>query len=175
MFDVKVTTEVSSELMSVADAKTHLKITHTDDDTYLGELVASTRKELEEYTTRSIGSQVRVWTVDVGAYVETLIPYGPVNTLTTVAEKTDYNTYETLTQFTDFDTDGQADMTFVPFWTSRYKLTYTAGYTTLPEGLKAAWLNEIAYRYEHRGDEQISGVCEATKVLANPYKVMAWV
>lgn len=51
-------------------------------------------------------------------------------------------------------------------------LTYDAGYSVVPKGIKAAIMAEVAYRYEHRGDESPDdGICKAAVVLANPYKI----
>jgi hypothetical protein len=50
-------------------------------------------------------------------------------------------------------------------------LTYEAGYATLPKGLKQAIMAEVAYRYEHRGDEtEDEGMCKTAVSLANPFK-----
>ena len=46
---------------------------------------------------------------------------------------------------------------------SEYLQKYTYDYI-LTEALKAAMRQEIAYRYEHRGDEDIKGLCDAALV-----------
>jgi len=80
MYDVKTVTDVSSEtaLVSLSDVKAHLYITHSDDDTYLTALIGKCRKMVEHYCNIAIGSQEKIWTVDLNENEEVLIPYQPV-------------------------------------------------------------------------------------------------
>jgi hypothetical protein len=54
-------------------------------------------------------------------------------------------------------------------------MTYEAGYTTLPKGLKDAMLKEVAYRYINRGDENVDGMSREAMVLASKYKTDNWI
>lgn len=156
MFEVKVSTAVSSELLSVSDLKTHLAVTHTDDDTYLTALIKQVREDVENYCGISIGEQTRQWIMDGVAFTEYAIPYGPIADradVTNVQEKTANGTYSSMLLDSDFDIDGLQFLTFTPYITGRFKLTYDCGYSTLPHGLKRGMLEECAFRYEHRGDE----------------------
>ena len=174
MFDVKLITDVSSELITTSEVKTHLKITYTDDDTYIGTLITKARKLIEGYCNISIGSQEREWIVDAIGYTEYSIPYGPVITVDDVLEKTDYATYESIVLHTAYDVDGGHDLTFTPFYAGRFKVQYTTGFTTLPAQLKQGWLMQCAYMYENRGDEGKSGICPEAKDYLNLSKNYSW-
>jgi len=50
---IVVTSEPSVEPVSTADMKTHLRITHSDDDTYIAALVKAARIWCEEYQNRA--------------------------------------------------------------------------------------------------------------------------
>ena len=172
MFDVKVSTAVASELLTVAEVKTHLAITHTDDDTYLTSLVKQVREAAERYCGISIGEQTRIWTFDFGED-EYKIPYGPVTSVTSVTKKSDVATYEALTVNTDYEVDGQQDKTISVFDGGRCKVTYTCGYSTLPNELRRAMLEEAAWRYEHRGDVNV-GLSEGAKSYLIHFKDFSW-
>lgn len=151
MLETKVTGAVVSELLTASDVKDALRITFTDDDTYITGLIVSARQAIEKYCGIAIGAQTITCTVDLNAWEEVEIPYGPIDTVT-ASYKSDFNEYTTAIAFEDYDTDGEDYKTFTPFTSGRWKLVYDCGYTTLPADLKNAWLRLIAWYYENRGD-----------------------
>ena len=170
MFKVDIVTDVASELVTLSNVKSHLAITHTDDDTYLTSLITVVRKQTEAYCGISIGSQERAWIIDALGYDELKIPYGPVISVDDVKEKTDYGTYESLVLYTAYDYDNGL---FVPFYNGRYKVEFTAGYTTLPANLKHGMLVQIAYLYENRNEGTV-GFCDEAKDLVAHFRDMTW-
>lgn len=174
MFEVKTTVDAASELVTTSDAKAHLYITHSDDDTYLGTLITKARKQIENYCHIAIGSQTKRWTFDSCYMEETPFPYPPVISITSAKQKTDVDTYDTLTNGEDYETDGDAKKIFQPYADGRFQVTYVTGYTTLPEELKQAILIQIAYLYENRSSN-VSGLCEMAKDLCQPFVEMSWI
>jgi len=178
MFDVKITSEVSSEtaVIPLADVKSHLYITHSDDDTYLTTLIGKARRTVENYTNRAIGGQTRLWTVDLVACQQYRIPGSPVVSVTAVTKKDDINSYESLTVNDDYEIEDAGNKEFRCFSDGRYKITFTCGYdsSTLPSDLKQAILCQIAYLYENRGNEIKPGLCEMAANLADGYKDYSW-
>lgn len=174
MNKVEIVTEVADEttVISLSDVKSHLYITHTDDDTYLTTLIGKARKQVEHLTSRAIGTQAFRWTVDLCAGEEYKIPYGPVSTFTSASLKEAINSYTSLTVNTDYEVEG-LDL-FRCFTTGRYKILYSAGYSTLPANLKQAILIQIGWLYERRGSEDSAGVSQAAKDLSSPYKDYSW-
>lgn len=175
MLDIKISVEAVSELITRSEAKKHCLITHTDDDTYIDALITQCRKAIENYCSVKIGTQTLIVTADLCGYEETILPYGPNQSVSEVTYKNG-TSYSTATLNTDYEIDGQFQKTFIPYFDARYKITYTTGYTSLPDDLKLAILNEIAYRYTHRGEEQeFKRISEEARKLAQPYKVFSWV
>lgn len=172
MVATKVTVDVASELLSVADVKSHLLITFTDHDTYLGDAVTSARKAIEKYCGISIGEKTVKAIIDVDAFEEIEIPLAPVISVTTVRYKSDIAEYTTAVASEDYDTDGLDFLTFTPFTQGRWELTYQAGYETLPEDLKTYWMRLVSWYFENRGDQ--GNIPETIKKDLDPYRRLAW-
>ena len=175
IFDTKLVTDVSTELLTLTDVKAHLYITHTNDDDYLTSLITRVRKQIENYCTIAIGSQERIWLteLEVGQWYQ--IPYQPVISVDVASLKTDTNTYTAKTANTDFEIEGVQEKAFIPFHDGIWKVEYTTGFTVLPDDLKHGWLMQISYLYENRGDEAKSGLSEMVKDIINPYRDLSWV
>jgi Phage gp6-like head-tail connector protein len=193
-----------TEPVTLAQVKAQLIISFTDDDTLLTSLITQARKAIENYCAVSMAYQTITLIADL--FNEWELPYGPVNGILGVSTRTGTEgsgpgTYATAA--TGWSEDGGNFKTFIPAggggfnpgapfvgyfqwgpdasWYgqnpgNRYRIIYTAGPYT-PDDLKLAVLNEIAYRYENRGnvsDKLITGICEAAQVLAFPYKRNLW-
>lgn len=172
MFEIKVTSE-ASELVLIADVKSQLYITHTDDDTYLTALIPKARKAVEKYCRVAIGSQEITFLFDACGGTEYKLPYQPVISVDTVEFKNPLDVYEAATVTDDYTLDGVTNSHFTPGFSGRWKLVYTTGYTTIPEELKHAILLQCAYWYEHRG-ESGDGLCEAARTAAKGFIDYSW-
>lgn len=201
IIDIKRVEGAVTEPVTLTQVKAHLIITFTDDDTLLTSLITQARKAIEEYC--SISIVPKTITLSAFLYTCNELPYGPVTGLQSVETRTGTEgsgpgTF--ATQASGWDTGGEEFLTFNPSWAggfnpgvpftgyfqwgpyasahsyggSIYRLVYTAGYSTVPEELKLAILNEIAFRYEHRGNEIITGISEAARVIAHPHKRTLW-
>lgn len=58
------TTDPASEPVTLAEAKAHLRIDHTDEDAYITSLVTAARDYAESYTARAFISQTWTWTLN---------------------------------------------------------------------------------------------------------------
>jgi Phage gp6-like head-tail connector protein len=168
-----------TEPVTPVEAKAHLILTTTDDDTLLTSLITRCRKAVENFCHISIARQQITAVVVFDS--ESELPYGPVTDIISVGTSQS-NTgsgpvgYDTATS--GWQTDGGGFKTFDGGCSLRYRIVYMAGYTVVPEDLKLAVLNEIAFRYENRGeanDLHETGICAATRMLALPYKRMLWI
>jgi uncharacterized phiE125 gp8 family phage protein len=177
--DVKITTAGTEPVGLDTDVKPHLNIDHTDDDTLLTALISKCRKAIENYTGVSLTTHTVVVTADLCEEIE--LPHGPINAITTVKVRTGTDiagaaTYDTLTAANDYTLDGDDFKRLCSNREGRHVITYTTKALSEMDDLKLALLNEIAYRYEHKGDEiDNSGICVAAMNLANPYRRMTWV
>lgn len=63
-YGLTVDTEPSAEPVTVAEAKTHLRVDGSDDDTYIGALVTAARQHVEHVTSRALVTQTLALTLD---------------------------------------------------------------------------------------------------------------
>ncbi len=183
--EVKITTDLVTEPVSVTEQKAYSRFSLSDDDTLIGELITSARQRLEAWTGRSFGSK------SITAYWQTFskeveLPYAPITAITSV--KTIYQGVETtLVSGTDYYVTG-LDLQILNMvgisarqWgvnKTSLQVVYTAGYSTLPKALKeailkeanTAWMNRENYLTELRkgGTEPLSN---EAKMLCQPYKI----
>jgi len=60
----RLITAPTAEPVSVAELKTHLRVTHSADDSYLGTLIQAAREHAEQHTGRALAEQTREYTAD---------------------------------------------------------------------------------------------------------------
>jgi hypothetical protein len=150
--NVAVLSDVVVEPVSLTDAKNWMRISYTDDDSMIKELIQSARKHIEFLTSVSFGSKLLkanieltgtipgVWMVD--------LPYGPMICVNEVKWKTGFNQFETLVKNDDYEIIGNK-LWF--YYEGNYTITYQAGYSSLPEDIKSDILTLVTWSYENRG------------------------
>lgn len=192
----KMEAYTGTEPVSLVDVKAHLRVDFTDDDVLLLAMMTAARQAIEDYCHISLVRKTITLTLEANESLRSNyaqpyqvrenfnkfeIPYGPiisVDLVTSIASDGSSAIACVLNQ--DYFLVGIAFKTIkiVNAFTNNI-LVYTAGYTALPGPLRLAILNEIAYRYDSRGDSQGAvratafthqGVCEAARILADPYK-----
>jgi uncharacterized phiE125 gp8 family phage protein len=182
----KVITPPTTEPITLSEAKEHLRVTETDEDTLINNLIIAAREYCEEYTGRALAAQT------VEAYFDYFaekmpLPRPPLVSVTSVKYKDSAGTEVTLTANTDYlvDTDsviGQIARpysvnwpSFTPYPINPIKVRYQAGYTSLPKAIHQAILMLIGHWYANReavGD--VGGeVAKAVTSLLIKYKA-AW-
>lgn len=158
-------TDSTSEPVSLAEAKAHLRVSHTDDDAYISTLITACRQSLEISTRRSLGaSQVysTYYTEFPTTYFKLRIPNPPLVSFTHLKY---YNNQNILTTV---DTnhyvveqagsgvaylamkDGFSMPTLTKSRVAPIVATFSAGYTTLPKPLHQAILMLVAHYYDTR-------------------------
>ena len=170
--DVKLGQPTGSEPITLAQAKSQLKIDFTTDDTLLTALISAARSQIEQYTGISLVEREVITLCKLTGDNWFELPYGPVvGTPLVSTVSIGGSTPETLTDFdivgTDFKLVCPGDNTIeYPFL-----ITYDTGYTNVPDGLKEAILHQVAYLYEHRGDESaIDRISPTAMLLARLYR-----
>lgn len=187
-----------TEPIALAEAKAWMIVDHTDDDALITRLIKEVRTKVESITKASLVEREIVLTIDLVR--ELKLPYGPVRSVDEVLYREGTNTdgtadYETLTAADGYTTDGEDFKLLKSMKCGRHKITYTTGYGTsedpewdcpVPDDLKNGILQEVAYRYEHRGDETnvlstggnetvkpINGISAGAMQYIRPYIQMA--
>lgn len=176
VIDVQVTTDVANfaaEPVTLDEVKRHLNLlfdtsgsyVFNDDDTYLTELVSECRESLEQ----ALGVSMAVKTYKAILQNECggiEVPYGPMGTVTTVKDIDGV----VLVAADSYILRGNQFQWFESPVSCYIEVVYTAGYTatTIPKGLKRALLEEIAFRYNNRGDTN-PGLSEGAMNLAARY------
>lgn len=187
---------VGTEPVSLAEVKAHLRVDFTDDDTMLTAMITAARQAIEDYCHISLVSKTVTLTLESIQTPRSIftqpfqvqnstnsfeLPYGPVQAVSLVTSiGSDGVTVTTLVLNADYFITGKAFKTIKLLCDfQNFIMVYVVGYAALPGPLRLAILNEIAYRYESRGEPQnISrataftkqGVCLGAQVLADPYK-----
>lgn len=141
------------DLITVAEYKTYAGITSTNSDVAIKNLIPKVSNLTKAYCRRTFVDYVddaKTEVFDGGAYL--LLGEYPVLSVSSVEYSTDYGkTYLPLVEFTDY-VISNSDQVILPITTSSftnhpngYRVTYTAGYETLPEDLKLAVMDLVTY------------------------------
>lgn len=170
------------EPVSLAEAKTHLRVTFNDDDVEIYRIITRARKYIENYCSISIVLQrIQVVANICGCWD---LPYAPVVEIESVENRELYNgsgpmTYAPTTSDWGLDGNTFEDSGYPQHistrdrFDSRTRVTYTAG-GYCPDDLKAAILAQVAFMYEKRGDTTDSK-CDEALELAAPYRILRWI
>lgn len=179
-----IATAPSTEPVTLADVKLHLRtITGdtTEDAAIITPLITAAREYCENYTGRALAAQT------IEAYPEAFesvirLPCPPIVSVASV-KYTDDTGIETTMSNSDYtvDTVGGSIVfktipSFTPAAANPIKITYSAGYTTLPKTIRQAMLLLIGHWYSNReavvvGPYESTEIDLAVKHLLNQYKV----
>ena len=165
ILNTEVVTPVSTEVISLAQAKARLRVDSSDDNDTITAIISEARSLIEGFCGISIGEQERAVKADVCELFQ--IPYGPVTSVDAVNlyDSTDDDYTDELTAGDDYRIINDL---YKPYKAGETKIEYTAGYTSesIPTGLKNAWYSLIAHLYENRGD---GGIPVDIRQKLNPY------
>lgn len=169
-------------LVSRSEAKKHLRVEHTDDDTLIDGFIAGACGWIDGpggWLGRSIGEQTLEARFERFTCDEVVLPYGPILSVTSIkyldedgAEQTlDDSVYQRLS-------DGRIRLMADESWPDLYtdeeavRVLYVAGYDGIPAAIKAAVLLMVGFLYANReasADDALSS--GAVKALLSPYRV----
>lgn len=184
------TVDATIEPVTVAEAKTHLLVEHSRDDTLIGGLITAARQECENLLQRSLLEQTWQKTIDFFP-IDIELPYPRIISVSSV-QYVDSATGTTSTLSSD---SYQLDSASEPGWLvpaygydwpvprdvmNAVTVTYKAGYGTsassVPEAIKA-WIKlMVGHLYENR-EASTAGVAVARvpyiDALLDPYRIVA--
>lgn len=183
----KVIYEPQAEPVTLDEAKTHLRVTDSNDDAYITTLIKVARRMCERYAGVSFITQTRVVKLDhfpTCLTSEIELPYGPVISISGsdtagtpnalgISYVDEDGATQTLALNTDYYLDSHSDIPRVKpvdSWPSdvdderinAVSITYTAGYgaaaADVPPEVKQAMLLQIGSMYENRQDESVGSM-----------------
>ncbi|WP_276483561.1 head-tail connector protein [Paraflavitalea pollutisoli] len=173
----EVITDVTTEPVTLEDVKRQLNLLFdtdgsyefNDDDSLLAQDIKAAREAIENYTGLSLATKT-LRTIVRNELGGVEIPYGPIQSVTTIKDNTGTTVTPTLSgnQFKTIDSPCSCYLL----------LDYVAGYANgkLPAQLKQAVIEEAVFRYTHRGDQQQEyaaadvSLCTSSLNLAAPFK-----
>jgi len=179
------------EPVTATEAKAHLRVSHTDDDTYIGTLITLARKQAETITQRALINQT--WDYYLNRFPaenKLVIPLSRLSSVTHVKYTDKDNTQETFSSG-DYIVDtvsepgqivlayGESWPSFTPKPVNPIEIRFVAGYgaaaSSVPEGIKHAILLLISHLYENREpitNVNMKEIPETVTALLYPYRVM---
>jgi uncharacterized phiE125 gp8 family phage protein len=175
----------SEELISLQEARTHLRLESGEDD-YITGLIVAARRYCEAFQNRAYVTQA--WDLFLDAFPSGCIkvPLPPLQSVTSIKYKDSAGVLQTLESsrylMDAFSEPGLICLAYGKSWPTTYpeinsvQIRFVAGYGSaadVPQEIKQAILLKIADLYEHRGgDEGIDkSINEAIESLLWPDRV----
>lgn len=185
---LKLSSAPGAEPLSAAEAKAHLRVDHSDDDTYISTLIKAARHYIEQVTNRALITQT--WIAYLDDFLPVIqLPKPELISVTGITYvDTDGTTQNLGTSIYTVDTDslpGRVYEAYNQSWPTvrdipkAVAITYTAGYgaasTNVPEPILQASKILVAHWYENREPVIVGTIASpvplsVTHLLA-PYKV----
>lgn len=162
------------EPLTLADAKTYLRITHDDEDMLISDLIIAVRMTAEQWLKRSLMTQS--WKLAYDDYIDdcVILPMGPVDSVTSVIIVSRDTTTQEVDSGIYYLNAAQDTLIFdaalVGF---RIEITYVAGYgnaDAVPQPIKQGMLAHIAALYDRRGEVEGGALPPYTAALYMPYR-----
>lgn len=172
------------EPITVTDAKEHLRVTDTAEDTLIERLVKDARELVESWTRRAIMTQTWDYFLDRFPscnYID--LPFGNLQSVTSVKYKDCYGTEDTLVAGTDYlvetngDQHGRIVLPYGDTWpgdtlypSNPIAIRFKCGWTTrelVPERIKQTIRLLVAENFENRGESVIGQSVVPNKAAEN--------
>jgi uncharacterized phiE125 gp8 family phage protein len=177
-YSVQLSTGAVTEPVTLAEAKEYARIDGFNEDTLITSLIKMARIHCESY----IGKSIVLKTVTIDSFTfpyQFQMPYGPLTSELNISKcvTIDENNVETPLQYRV--NAGLFPKLFILGGAQSYKfkLVYTAGFTTVPDDIKLAIKMMVNTLYERREDFSDLQAIESplgVKALLMPYKTYNW-
>lgn len=149
---------MGKNLVTKSEYKTYTGISSTNQDAEIDLLIPKVSELIKTYCRRNFIDFIDEARIEVfeGGYGNLLLKESPVTQVISVQQSTDYGqTYTKLTKFVDWVQSGDHVVAINPEGfkplINGYKVSYFAGYETVPEDLKLAVLDLITYYRKNDG------------------------
>lgn len=188
---LRVVTPPVSEPVTLAEAKAHLRLESTDDDTYVSALIQAARQHVEEVCWRGVVTQTLELVLESFPEGESVVlPWGNLSTISSVAYVDGDGAEQTLDPG-EYGADaisvpGRLVLGYNKSWPSTREqwnavaVRYTVGWVvaSVPAPIKQALLLLVSQMYENRTPEvtgvSMGKVAFAVDALLAPYRLVRW-
>lgn len=193
---IRVITPPAKEPLTLAEAKAHLRVDHTDEDGLISMLIASARKTAERWLRRALITQTLRATIEIQRPVSTpltgplgrvktslKIPRPPLQAVTMVEIETAPGVWEPVAP-DDYVVDEDAEPAVIRpaygVWGSnRVRVTYVAGYgdneSDVPAPIRQGMLLLIGDWYQYREETIVEDTAQRLRTgvqsLWEPYRI----
>lgn len=168
----RLVTPPAIEPITLEEAKLHLRVDGTEENSLISALITAARQKAEEYTRRAFITQTWELALD-SASGKVYLPRPPVQTIDEImldGEMVAIENYIFLGE--------NVFCPKIPLYAANpggLVIRYTSGYgynaTNVPSAIRRAILMLVAHLYEHRGDDVVE-IPPIIKILLRPYRVM---
>lgn len=176
-----------SEVISTADLKAFLRVTHSDEDTLIEAMREAAIRHIEGFCNIRIGDRSAVF--HYNAFPDQVeLPVGPVNSITSVQYATSDSTTATMSSSDYYATLGRSPFMIafknIPStYSDTYKklqITVDLGYAeaSVPGPIVHAIKLLVSHMYDQRSPEVIGTITTKLKLglesLLNPYRIVSF-
>ncbi len=171
---LSVVTSPASEPLTLSETKLYLRVDSSTEDTLISNMIAAARFAAEAYMRRSLITQVRVLAYDNYAPAIIRLPFGPVQSVSSVKliSRTGVETVINSAYYT-LAAGNEKIISDSSLLGHRVEITYIAGYgdaADVPDAIKQGMLAHIAMLFEDRGD--IAVMPSVAEALYRPYRAV---
>ncbi len=186
---LEVSSAASTDPITVAEAKTHMRVDTSDDDTYIGNLISAATSYIQDRTCRQMINATFKLRLDKFEAIQIWLPRAPLSSVTSIQYVDENEATQTLSA-SKYKVDSQSlpgriKQTDGESWPQvsdnlqSVIITFVAGYgsatTDIPEGLRLAVRILTAHWYESR-EPIVTGTIVAqvplsVESLINQFKV----
>jgi uncharacterized phiE125 gp8 family phage protein len=164
VLDIQFNDGAITEPVTLTEAKNFCKIDISTDNDLINILITAARQMCESYTGVGFVEHNAVAVLN-NMNGDIYIPYGPMIAINSVEN----DTGTVLVLDLDYTLGGNEFKRLRTPVANNITIDYTTGYTTLPDALKTALLNQVYYLYDNRAvaNDDISPIA---KIILNLYK-----
>lgn len=180
---------VTAEPITLEEAKLHVRVDGSLEDTLIDGLITAAREYCENYTGRSFASQSIEYFLNAFPSGGIDLPRKPIDEVTSICYKDQDGVETALVEGVDYILDvdsarialpyGKVWPSFTPYPLSPIKIEYSAGGTaSIPGPVKTAMLLLIGHWYENREAVLTGSISKqiefSTKALLDQYRDRWW-